>query len=143
MNMKKMMVLGITGGLVAFGLACSRQTAPPAQETPAPAAETALPAATAPATQTASFTIEGLHCGSCDTNVETAVTGVAGVTSCDSDHTKGSAVVTFDPNTTSTDAILAAIQSAPGMDGKAGAYKASLTPAPAAPAATPAAPAST
>ncbi len=63
------------------------------------------------------FAIEGMHCTSCAMTIDWELEDVAGVQEADTSYADARTVVTFDPQTTSLDDLLAAIKRA-GFEGK-------------------------
>jgi copper chaperone CopZ len=122
-------------GAAAF--ACSRQTesipegaaaeAQQKMEAAAPAEAPATPSAeTLANAKTVALKLSGLHCPTCEKNVNTAVSAVDGVISCMADRNTGMAVVNYDATKTNPDALVAAVAGAPGMNGSPGQYSATV-----------------
>lgn len=59
--------------------------------------------------KSATFKVNGMSCGSCESSVKGAVTKVDGVKSVEADADKGTAVVAYDPAKTDETKIAAAI----------------------------------
>ena len=69
---------------------------------------------------TQSFTVTGMTCSNCERHVRHAAEAVSGVSQVVVDRPAGRATVSFDPATTTPDAIAAAITEA-GYETRAGA----------------------
>lgn len=90
--------MGLLLGVVAVLPGCGGRGADPAS-----------PVATAPAATTTVFKVSGMHCTGCEQSIKSEVAKLAGVTTVEADHAKGTAKVTYDPAQAKPEAIVAAI----------------------------------
>ena len=60
--------------------------------------------------KTITITVDGMHCGSCETLVRDALEELDGVSEADVSHSAGTVVVVYDENTVSPEALKAAIE---------------------------------
>lgn len=61
---------------------------------------------------TAVLAVTGMHCGGCAAKVKSALLALDGVSSAEVSNIKGSAVVSYDPQSTSVGALIEAIKAA-------------------------------
>lgn len=83
------------------------------------------PAEGASGLEEVSFTIEGMHCPTCETLVETALKALPGVKSVDASRDSGVVKLSVEPGSVDRDLVAEAVKNAPGMSGKPGQFSVS------------------